>query len=270
MLEQLRVYCVNLYHRFLKGIRLQQQYTKKGFVKKTVYFRKKINSFFYIFLRECSEFKSATVLLKSAQAAVVEPQIGNSVIRLKPSDLSNLYTNTASSFSKKHELIYFLRKHKLFNKGRYSRNRQTYRTGAYWCLWVNIIAVTGFYYWFYRFSMNFGYLWPFFCLFILSFVLPRAVKYNYVTITNLIESLVKLATWYWLLVKPLLSYMLSFLKHASSGSERLIFKKNQTFSVNKGLMLKVYSHWNYFLPLGWIHRAHRKFFYKRLFFIFFK
>jgi hypothetical protein len=30
--------------------------------------------------------------------------------------------------------LQFLRKNKIFNKSRYSRNRQLYRTGVYWCL----------------------------------------------------------------------------------------------------------------------------------------
>lgn len=103
----------------------------------------------------------------------------NWAVRFKAKDLSlNYYNSDFSSFSIQ-PLFYFLRKHKLFNKGRYSRNRQTYRTGAYWSLWVNILAVTGFYYWFYRFSMNFGYLWPFLSLFVLSFIMPRALKYNF-------------------------------------------------------------------------------------------
>jgi hypothetical protein len=104
-----------------------------------------------------------------------------------------------------------LRKSKLFNKGRYSRNRQTYRTGAYWCFWVNILAVTGFYYWFYRFSMNFGYLWPFFSLFVISFIFPRALKYNYFFFTNLLQSVLKLFSWFFLLFKELaLSVVTSF------------------------------------------------------------
>lgn len=54
--------------------------------------------------------------------------------------------------------LYFLRKNKSFNKGRYSRNRQNYRTGVYWCLYVNIIVLFGLYFYFYRFTFNFGYL----------------------------------------------------------------------------------------------------------------
>jgi hypothetical protein len=30
--------------------------------------------------------------------------------------------------------FFYIRKNRIFNKGRYSRNRQTYRTGVYWCL----------------------------------------------------------------------------------------------------------------------------------------
>jgi len=51
-----------------------------------------------------------------------------------------------------------LRKTKSFNKSRYSRNRQYYRTGVYWCLWLNVILVTGLYYAYYRFTLKFGYV----------------------------------------------------------------------------------------------------------------
>ena len=62
--------------------------------------------------------------------------------------------NSLKSFN-----ISYLRKNRIFNKGRYSRNRQLYRTGVYWCLWLNIIMVYGLYFIFYRFSFNFGYIW---------------------------------------------------------------------------------------------------------------
>jgi hypothetical protein len=74
--------------------------------------------------------------------------------------------------------VYFLRKNKSFNKGRYSRNRQNYRTGVYWCLYVNIIALFGLYFYFYRFSFNLGYLWwLLFCL-PASFIIPQAIKHR--------------------------------------------------------------------------------------------
>jgi len=53
---------------------------------------------------------------------------------------------------------FILRKSKCFNKSRYSRNRQYYRTGVYWCLWLNIILVLGLYYSFYRFTFKFNYI----------------------------------------------------------------------------------------------------------------
>ena len=85
--------------------------------------------------------------------------------------------------------VLYLRKHKVFNKGRYSRNRQYYRTGVYWCLYVNIIAVIGIYFWFYRFTMNFGYLWWLLCGFILSFIIPKTVKYGLYNPIKLLDSL---------------------------------------------------------------------------------
>lgn len=84
-----------------------------------------------------------------------------------------------SNNSIKNSIILFLRKNKIFNKGRYSRNRQTYRTGAYWCLYVNIVAIIAFYFWFYKFTINFGYLWWLLYSFILSCFLPRALKHKF-------------------------------------------------------------------------------------------
>ena len=91
--------------------------------------------------------------------------------------------------------ILYLRKSKVFNKGRYSRNRQYYRTGVYWCLYVNIIAVVGIYFWFYRFTMNFGYLWWLLYLFIASFIIPKAIKYRFYNVFTLLNSIFKDFLW---------------------------------------------------------------------------
>lgn len=74
--------------------------------------------------------------------------------------------------------VLFLRKNKVFNKGRYSRNRQYYRTGVYWCLYLNVILMVGLYFWFYKISMVFSYIWWFFFIFLLSFFIPKIVQYN--------------------------------------------------------------------------------------------
>ena len=102
--------------------------------------------------------------------------------------------------------IYYLRKTKVFNKGRYSRNRQTYRTGVYWSLYVNTIAMVGLFFWFYRFTINFGYLWWLFFIFIASFLIPKAVKYKFYNPFNIIKSFTADILWLssqFLLIKDL-------------------------------------------------------------------
>ena len=72
----------------------------------------------------------------------------------------------------------FLRKNKVYNKGRYSRCRQNYRTGVYMCMYLSILCIFGLYYYFYKFSFNFTYLWWFFIAFFGSFFIPKIVKYR--------------------------------------------------------------------------------------------
>lgn len=71
----------------------------------------------------------------------------------------------------------FLRKFRVFNKGRYSRNRQFYRTGVYWCLYINIIAVIGIYFWFYKITINYNYFWIVIYLFFVSFIWSRFINF---------------------------------------------------------------------------------------------
>lgn len=71
--------------------------------------------------------------------------------------LLNFVENNLKYFFVKKKTIFFLRKQKCFNKGRYSRNRQLYRTGVYWCLYLNIAALLGLNFLFYKFTINFSY-----------------------------------------------------------------------------------------------------------------
>ena len=82
--------------------------------------------------------------------------------------------------------LYFLRKNRIFNKSRYSRNRQLYRTGFYWCLWLNIIVVYGLYYYFYRFTLNFGYMWVLLFIFFSSFILSRVFQFKLYSLSNIL------------------------------------------------------------------------------------
>jgi len=104
-------------------------------------------------------------------------------------------------------LIFFLRKNKSFNKSRYSRNRQIYRTGVYWCLWVNIIFVYGLYYYFYRFSFNFGYLWIGLFIFFSSFFFSRIVQYNLFNLKNVFKEIVLFKNWISFLLNSGISFL---------------------------------------------------------------
>ena len=287
------VFNTKLGQRFKLLSSFYQQPLDSSFTKKNISIKTFFKKSFYKTVAEYAHFSKQAVLLN-----VSKTETASASIRFKTSDITENVVDNISSFFKKNQLFYFLRKHKLFNKGRFSRNRQTYRTGAYWCLWVNILAVTGFYYWFYRFTMNFGYLWPFFSLFILSFIIPRALKYNYLYLPNLFSSIFKLFVWFYLII---LNYFNFFYNFFFKLFDIFLLTKNQKNSVKnfnfffifdlyfsffkilsaffsfinlwlvdkQDLMIKQYSHWNYFLPLGWIHRNHRLFFYKRIYYIIF-
>lgn len=82
--------------------------------------------------------------------------------------------------------VFYLRSSRHFNKGRYSRNRQLYRTGVYWCIWLNVVIVYGLYYYFYRVVFSFGYLWLPLNILMLSVFSSRLYKYRYYSISQLI------------------------------------------------------------------------------------
>ena len=114
----------------------------------------------------------------------------NQLIYTNTSLIKNIGVNSLQKF-----VILFLRKNKIFNKGRYSRNRQFYRTGVYWCLYLSIVLFTGLYYWFFHFMVNFGFLWWLFFLGLVSFVLPKTLKFRLYNIRELYRSFVGNLWW---------------------------------------------------------------------------
>ena len=50
---------------------------------------------------------------------------------------------------------------KLYNKGRTPRNKQIYRTGVFWCLWLTVITIVGPFYIFYGFTFMYTHLYIF-------------------------------------------------------------------------------------------------------------
>jgi hypothetical protein len=95
--------------------------------------------------------------------------------------------------------IYYIRKNRIFNKGRYSRNRQLYRTGVYWCLWLNVIVVYGLYFFFYRFTFNFGYLWLGLALLAFSFIFSRVCQSRFYNPTILLTEFQLFLNWVFVL-----------------------------------------------------------------------
>lgn len=126
--------------------------------------------------------------------------------------------------------ILYLRKNKVFNKGRYSRNRQYYRTGVYWCLYVNIIAVVGIYFWFYRFTMNFGYLWWLLYLFIMSFIIPKTIKYRLYNVNILYKTLILNFIWLFTILKSFFSVLFIFYLNLNKKLNNL--NLNYLFNLN--------------------------------------
>ncbi len=130
----------------------------------------------------------------------------NYLIKFSISDFFKYLNNTTLQSIN----ILFLRKNKVFNKGRYSRNRQYYRTGVYWCLYVNIVAVVGLYFWFYRFNMNFGYLWWILYLFIFSLFFSRSYSLNVFGLKQTFVQIFSSFYWFTILINNFFFSIINF------------------------------------------------------------
>lgn len=97
----------------------------------------------------------------------------------------NKVHNTIINITKTNIVLY-LRASRHFNKGRYSRNRQLYRTGVYWCIWLNVVIVYALHYYFYRVVFSFGYFWLPLGLMILVMFSSRLYKYRYYDVNQLV------------------------------------------------------------------------------------
>lgn len=84
----------------------------------------------------------------------------------------------------------FLRKNRVYNKGRYSRTRQNYRTGVYMCIYLSLTVIFGLYFIFYRFSFSFTHLWWLFVFFIFSFFAPKIIQNRLYEPSTLIKNAV--------------------------------------------------------------------------------
>lgn len=117
----------------------------------------------------------------------------------------------------KNYLFFYIRKNRIFNKGRYSRNRQLYRTGVYWCLWLNIILVYGLYFLFYRFTFNFGYFWWGLLILFYSTIFSRVIKYNFYNVYKIYLEFYNFIKWLGFVFNSLkldLYYFFNFFKNS--------------------------------------------------------
>lgn len=110
-------------------------------------------------------------------------------------------------------VFFYIRKNRIFNKGRYSRNRQLYRTGVYWCLWLNIMLVYGLYFMFYRFTFNFGYFWWGLLIFAYSTIFSRVLKYNFFNVFYIKNEFFSFLKWLGLIFINVKDFILYFIKN---------------------------------------------------------
>lgn len=146
-----------------------------------------VDSFYVV--RAKSE-KFLKVLVKVNKSLLISPKYSSSSIN------KYISLNSLKDFE-----FQFLRKNKVYNKGRYSRCRQNYRTGVYMCMYLSVVSIFGLYYWFYKFSFNFTYLWWFFISFVASFFLPKIIKYRLYEPTTLLLKFFDFFKWITLLVR---------------------------------------------------------------------
>ena len=194
-------YKLSIFAYFFKSARIQNH----DVVFKLLLKNKQFMSFF--------DYKSVfpmpviLIKLKKFSTNLISAIRSNFVIRFSPTNvakyLNSYYLNSLD--------VLYLRKNKVFNKGRYSRNRQFYRTGVYWCLYINIIAIVGLYFWFYRFVMNFGYLWWLLFLSLASFILAKSLNYNLLNPIQLVKSILSDLLFFMNMVVSVLNNLISIL-----------------------------------------------------------
>lgn len=182
---------INVVFKYKKRILKFENYFGKKF-KGIIFFKINLNNFFKIKIN-----KNYLNLLKYYTIKFSESSI----------------TKYINSKNLKSYNIQYLRKNRIFNKGRYSRNRQLYRTGVYWCLWLNIIMVYGLYFMFYRFTFNFGYFWWGLLILCYSTIFSRIAKYNFYNIIYVYREFLNLLNWYGFLIYNINDYLNNFFKN---------------------------------------------------------
>ncbi len=98
---------------------------------------------------------------------------------------------------------FFLRKSKIFYKGRYARNRQSCRVIVFWTLSLNLIFLYGLYFFFYQFTFNFGYFWWGLLFLYFTLVWSFFLKNQFYNILNLILEFFYFFKWFFFFIPKL-------------------------------------------------------------------
>ncbi len=210
---------------FLDNFLVIENFYKNNNLKNFLYYyffsNKFLNSNFFWFNHNCevSNFRNNKIPASSINNLIKV----NSLKKNSNYDIifqSSLIEKNILEAKKNFNDFFFLRKTKIFNKGRYSRNRQIYRTGVYLCLYINILAIYAIYFLFYRFTFNFGFIWFFLFLGVFSFFFSRFFKYNF--FQNLKFNLIFFFNWASSIIYSLFLYFSGLFKKILSFVSLLV------------------------------------------------
>ena len=73
-------------------------------------------------------------------------------------------------------LLFFVRKVRIFNKSRYSRNRQNVRVTFYFSIYFNILIIYAVFSVFYNFVFLLTYNWWFYFILIAFFIISNVIR----------------------------------------------------------------------------------------------
>lgn len=122
---------------------------------------------------DVSEFKKVRLHSKGDVEAMHRSLFFQEVPEVEPKELTTSFLLPLKNIS-----IFFTKKNYLYNKGKFSRNRQTYKTGVYLCIWLTVLTVVGLYFYFYLMSMKFTYFYLLFLFFLFLFFYKFFIKKN--------------------------------------------------------------------------------------------
>jgi len=129
------------------------------------------------------------LFLKSRESlSVILKNFDKYNFNIKVQDFS-LYTTPT------HSIIYFLRKNRVFNKGRYSRNRQTCKMAFYFALSIHCMGVTGLFMWYYNLLIKFTYMWYVFLVWISVGVISSIFRYRLYSTTLFYNNIYSFSNW---------------------------------------------------------------------------